>query len=474
MTSSTAPSSPRSAGRQAPGVTAPADFARTLLAVRHDPLAAFDRLAAEHGDAFRVSAPGIDDHLFLRDPELIREVLISDQDNYAKSSQYEILQRVLGMGLVTSEGQRWREHRSLVQPMFAKRALGEFAGHMAAAAAATLDRWESTWPEDHALDLSTEMSTLTLDIVGRALVGTDFSARSAEFGEALYDFVELAGEMGRSPITQVTGAIRSLGVSRGMRAQPLRMRRMNAAVDVLDDVVLEIIERRRAEGGQHSDLLGTLMGYTHPTTGEPLTHTELRDELMTFVTAGHETTANALSWTWAMLSKHPAARDQMLAEIDEVLGGATPTADDLDRLPWTTACLQEAMRLCPPIWMFERRAIADTTVGEYAVPAGTVISISPWLVHRNPQVWENPAGFDPRRFLGDAPKERPRLAFLPFAAGRRVCIGQGFAMMEGVLLLAMLSQRYTFDLVPGARVEPEPTVTLRPRGGVPVTAKRRG
>lgn len=460
-------------GMDAPGITAPGEFARALLAVRHDPLAAVDGFAARFGDAFRVSAPGIDDHLFLRDPDQIREVLITDQDNYTKSSQYDILHGVLGKGLVTSEGEVWREHRSIVQPMFAKRALGEFAGHMAAAAADTLDRWDASWPSDHALDLSLEMSALTLDIVGRALVGTDFSERSAEFGEALSEVLELAGEMGRSPITQVTGAIKSIGVSRGMRAQPLRMRRMSAAVDVLDQIVLEIIERRRAQGGEHADLLGTLMGYAHPETGRPLSHTELRDELMTFVTAGHETTANALSWTWAVLSQHPAARDQLLAEVDEVLGGATPTAEDLDRLPWTTACLQEAMRLYPPVWMFERRAIADTTVGPYAVKAGTIIAISPWLVHRNPAIWENPAGFDPRRFLDDAPKERPRLAFLPFAAGRRVCIGQGFAMMEGVLLLAMLSQRYTFDLLPGARVRPEPTVTLRPRGGVPVTAQRR-
>lgn len=457
-----------------PGATSAQAVGRELLRIRDNPLRALDAAAARWGDMFQLSAPGTAVQLFVHSPALAKEVLLTRQDDYEKSSQYEILQRVLGLGLVTSEGELWREHRSIVQPTFAGRALGDFAEHMAAAGTSVLDRWDATWAEGQRVDLSHEMSTLTLDIVGRALVGTDFSARSTEFADALGDLLEAAGGIGRAPITTVAGGIRRIGVGRAMRAQPFRLRRMNDAIDILDDVVLEIIARRRRSTAEHDDLLAVLMGYRHPETGAALTEAHLRDELMTFVTAGHETTANGLAWMWALLSQYPEARNRLLAEVDEVLGGRTPTAADLPRLEWTTACFHEAMRLYPPVWLVQRRAKVDTEIDGHAVPAGTVVSVSPWLLHREAQHWPNPAAFDPSRFLGDAPKQRPRQAYLPFAAGKRMCIGQGFAVMEATILTAMLSQRYTFDLVPGNPLEPEPTVTLRPRHGVVVTAHRRG
>jgi cytochrome P450 len=459
---------------EAPGATTAAAVGRELLRIRKDPVRALELSAARHeGRPFQLSAPGTSPHLFINDPEGIKDVLLTHQDDYEKSSQYELLRGVLGLGLVTSEGELWREHRTIVQPTFAKRALGVFAEHMVAAAQDALDQWEADWREGEEVDLSEAMSTLTLDIVGRALVGTDFSARSSEFGAALTAMLESAGAMGRSPTTQVAGGLRSIGVGRAMRLQPRRLERMNAAIAILDDVVLELIARRRRDPAEHDDLLATLMGYRHPETGEPLSETALRDELMTFVTAGHETTANGLSWMWALLSQHPTARDGLLSEVDAVLGGSPPTAADLDRLEWTTACFQESMRLFPPVWMVQRRAKVDTVAAGYALPAGTVVSISPWVLHRDARYWPNPAGFDPRRFVGEAPKDRPRLAFLPFAAGRRMCIGQGFAMMEATIIAAMVSQRYTFDLVPTARLQTDPSVTLRPRGGVRVIPHRR-
>lgn len=457
----------------APGATNAASVGRELLRIRDNPLLALDRATARWGDVFQLSAPGAAATLFLNSPDTAKEVLLTRQDDFEKSSQYEILQRVLGMGLVTSEGELWREHRSIVQPTFAGRALGAFADHMAAAGTTRLAQWDATWSDGQQVDLSYEMSALTLDIVGRALVGTDFSARSDEFAQALTDMLTAAGGIGRAPLTQVAGGIRRVGVGRAMRAQPLRLRRMNEAIDTLDDVVLELIARRRRSTATHDDLLAVLMGYRHPETGAPLTETHLRDELMTFVTAGHETTANGLSWMWALLSQHPTARERLLAEVDEVLGDRTPTAADLPRLEWTAACFMEAMRLYPPVWMVQRRAKVDTELAGYAIPAGTVVAVTPWVIHRDARHWPNPAGFDPSRFLGDAPKQRPRLAYLPFAAGRRMCIGQGFAQMEATVLTAMLSQRYTFDLVPGVPLDPEPTITLRPRHGVVVTAHRR-
>ncbi|MEH3053440.1 MAG: cytochrome P450 [Patulibacter minatonensis] len=458
---------------EVPGATTSVGVGREILRIRSNILLALEQNSQRFGNVFQLSAPGTAPHLFLNTPEAAKEVLLTRQDDFRKSGQYKILQRVLGFGLVTSEGELWREHRTIVQPMFAKRALGDFAVHMANAATTALDRWDATWTTDERIDMSTEMSALTLDIVGRALVGTDFSARSSEFGAALHSMLGAAGEIGRAPTTQVLGGIRKIGVGRAMRLQPGRMRRMNVAIDVLDDVILEIIGNRRGGAAEHDDLLAVLMDYRHPETGAPLTETHVRDELMTFVTAGHETTANGLTWMWSLLSQHPEARERLVEEVDEVLGGRVPTAADLDALPWATACFQEAMRLFPPVWMVQRAAKVDTQLAGYFVPAGTVVSVSPWVLHHDPEHWPNPYAFDPRRFLGDAAKQRPRTAYLPFAAGRRMCIGQGFAMMEATLLTAMLTQRYTFDLLPGTPLEPEPTITLRPRYGMPMQARRR-
>lgn len=471
-----ASTAPSAAARtpQAPGVTGPA-VARELLRIQRDPLGAMDHFANTYGDVMRLSANRNHNTFFVRGPEAVRHVLLANQDGYRKSNQYELLQRALGMGLLNSEGEPWQRRRALIQPMFAKRHLAPFADHMASAAASALDRWERDWPAGQTVDLTTEMSAITLDVVGRALVGTDFSARSAEFGAALFEYLTAAGKMGRSPITQVGGAFRNVGVTRSMQSQVLRWRQMSRACDTLEDVVFEIIDRRIAAepNAAGDDLLTLLLQARDPESGAPLDRTALRDELMTFVLAGHETTANGLTWMWSLLSQNPAARDQLLAEVDEVLGGRVPTAADVDALPWTTACFQEAMRLFPPAWHVQRTSRADDVVGGYLVPRGSLVVVSTWTTHRDPAVWENPAGYDPRRFLGDAPKQRPRHAFVPFGGGRRVCIGQGFAMLEGVILAAMMAQRVTFDLVPGTPIVPEPTATLRPLHGLPVTANWR-
>lgn len=473
-TSTAAPAPPRATKPQqlAPGLIGGVAVGRQLLRIRRDPLRAIDGLMAAHGPVTRLSTPGADDTLFISDPEDIKHVLVSNQDNYVKGSQYEVLRRILGNGLVTSEGATWRQDRTIAQPRFARRALTPFAAHMAAAGDSFLERWEREWQDGDTIEAGEAMSALTLDIVGRALVGADFSARSSEFGGALYDLLGAAGEIGRSPITQIGEGVKSLGVERAMRAQPRRLRTIDQAIQVLDDVVLEIIARRRAEGATYDDLLGDFMEFRDE-AGEPLPDQLLRDELMTFVTAGHETTSNALTWLWILLSQHPEARERLVAEVDEVLGDEVPDIGVLDSLPWTTACLQEAMRLYPPVWIVQRRAINDDVLGGYHVPAGSIVTVSPWAVHRSPRNWPNPTAFDPRRFLGDAPKERHRMSFIPFIAGKRVCIGQGFAMLEATMLTAMIARRWTLDLVPEARIYPETTVTLRPLGGAPMRVQRR-
>ena len=196
---------------------------------------------------------------------------------------------------------------------------------------------------------------------------------------------------------------------------------------------------------------------------------QVRDELVTFMLAGHETTANGLAWMWYLLSRSPEARDRLHAEVDEVLGGRVPTADDVERLPYTSACFQEALRLYPPAWVIEREAVADDEIDGHPIPAGATLIMPTYLIHRDPRLWPNPEGFDPRRFLPENARAHPRYAYLPFGAGRRVCVGAGFAILEGTLIAAMIAQRFTFDLAPGVRVVPEPTVTLRPRDGLPMT-----
>jgi cytochrome P450 len=204
-----------------------------------------------------------------------------------------------------------------------------------------------------------------------------------------------------------------------------------------------------------------------------MSRAQLRDELMTFIAAGHETTANGLAWMWYLLSLNPLARDRLLVEVDDVLGGRAPGADAAERLPWTKACFQEAMRLYPPVWHVQRQALADDVLGGHPVPAGSVVLVSTWTTHRDPAVWPNPGGFDPRRFLDGGPASRPRHSYLPFGGGRRVCVGAGFATMEAAILAAMIAQRYTLDLDPAAKVVLDPTITLRPLHGLAMTAHPR-
>lgn len=460
------------AGPGAPGPRG-RDLVRVLAMIGRDPLEAMDHLAQVYGDVVRLQILG--GPLFiLRGAEQVKHVLISSQDNYVKSDHYELMWRLLGMGLVTNEGASWQRQRSLVQPMFAQRHLVPFAEHMVAAAAASLADWDRRFAGGGRVDVAREMTDMTLDIVGRALLGQDVTALDAGFASASARANQMIGAAGRSPINVVGTRLPGLTPGRAFKLQFPRWRAHTAAVDVMDRVVDELIDRRvRDPRPGRDDLLGLLIVARDDLTGEPMSRTQIRDELMTFIAAGHETTANGLAWMWYLLSEHPLARDQLLAEVDDVLGGDSPGADAADRLPWTTACFREAMRLFPPVWHVQRQAVSDDVVGGYPVPAGSVVLVSTWTTHRDSAVWPNPAGFDPRRFLGDAPKTRPRHAYFPFGGGRRVCVGQGFAMMEAAIITAMIAQRYTLDFIPGSKVVLDPTITLRPRHGLPMTIQAR-
>jgi cytochrome P450 len=304
------------------------------------------------------------------------------------------------------------------------------------------------------------MMNLALRIVGSTLLGADVDEHADAVAGALDTVIRFADDYVQ-------------GIVRVPLAVPTPKNiRFRGAVKTLDGVVHGILQERRRRGGA-GDLLAMLMEARDEAMGERMSDRQLRDELMTLILAGHETTANALTWTCYLLSKHPEVERKVFAEVDEVLGAGAPAFDDLAKLRYTTMVIQEAMRLYPPAWAFERTAIADDEVAGYHVPAGTILIIAPYVLHRDPVQWENPEGFEPERFSPERAAARPRYVYLPFGGGPRHCIGNGFAMMEVQIILAMVVRRYRLWLVSGHRVELDPLITLRPRHGVQMTLAAR-
>jgi cytochrome P450 len=433
-----------------------------------DPLAGYLRLWAAYGDAIRVPiSPGSSIFLLAR-PEYAEHVLAQNQDNYVKAFTYRPLRALIGNGLLTSEGEDWRRHRRLVQPLFARRDVRAFGPAMTGAASRMLTDWDAL-PEGGEIDVAASMSALALDVVGRALFGTDLSGESAQMRRAL--------NAGQRVAVLATFAPLPWG-PRSTRAVKAVARRAGRTSEGVEGPVGRMIAGRRAElaaaADGRRDLLDLLLSARRE-DGSPLTDREITDELSTFMLAGHETSAVTLSWSLALLSAYPAARDRLEQEVDDVLGVREPEAADVDKLPWTAAVIAETMRLYPPAWTIERDALADDHVAGVPVPAGSTVAIPPYLIHRHPEFWPDPAGFDPARFLppgqpgtagngGRGPAgERPRYAYIPFGGGRRACVGQSFAELETVLVLASITQRYRLELTALGIPRPTAAITLRPR-----------
>ena len=404
----------------------------------------------------------------LRHPDYVDHVLHAGVDRYEKSIEYELLRAVVGLSLFTDEGESWRRHRMLVNPVLAKRHLADLLELMVA----PIDTFVAQL-EPGEIDMTRAMTELTLDVVGSALFGRGMSdlarrigrtvtagLRSAEVGARLL----MVGNPPRVLARAAIGALGRAPVLPPPLGGPQRVMR------TIDRTVWGVIEERRAHPGRQDDLLGLLLS-VRDEDGRPLPLRRVRDEACTFMLAGHETTANALSWMWFLLSEHPEARERMLAEVDAVLGDRPPTMADADHLPWTTACFSEAMRLYPPAWAIPRVCVADDDIDGHRIPKGANVLIPIHALHRDERFWPEPERFDPERFLPGTTHHRS--AYLPFGAGRRVCAGKSFAIIEGTLVTALLSRRYTFDLVPGFRVEPEATLTLRPRHGLRMVARPR-
>jgi cytochrome P450 len=438
-----------------------AEAARVLAAVFRDPLRGYAGLAERYGDAVHLPAGPRRRAYVLSRPEHAEHVLAANQDNYVKAFTYRPLRALIGDGLLTSEGERWRRHRRLAQPVFSRRHVAGYGETMAAAARDLARRWDRL-PDGSVLNAAAALSGMTLDIVGRALFGADLG------GDA--DQVSRAMNAGQRVAVLATLLPLRWG-PRSTRAVRAVARRLGGTPEGVQGPAGRIIAQHRAAGG--GDLLEALR---RGEDGRGLTDAEIAAEVGTFLLAGHETSANALSWTLALLSAYPAARDRLEGELDTVLGDRDPDPGDADKLPWARAVICEALRLYPPAWTVERDALADDDVAGVPVPAGSLVAIPPYLVHRHREFWPDPAGFDPRRFLpggcGD-PARRHRYAFIPFGGGRRACIGASFAELETILVLATIARRFRLELTTSGMPRAAAHVTLRPAAGLPMRLHRR-
>jgi cytochrome P450 len=366
--------------------------------------------------------------------------------------------RLLGEGLLTSEGDFHRRQRRLAQPAFHRHRITSYADVMTAYAAQTSQGWRN----GETLDISEEMMRLTLGIVGKTLFDADVASDAQEVGEAMAVAMDLFNTL-------------TLPFFNLLQKLPLpQFRRFDNARLRLDAIIFRLIEERRRSGRDHGDLLSMLL-LAQDTEGDggQMTNAQLRDELMTIFLAGHETTANAMTWTWYLLSQNPEFESKLHQEIDEVLGGRVPGFDDVARLKYTEMVLAESMRLYPPAWALGRMALNDFEIGGYVVPKNSLVLMSQYVMHRDPRYFANPSRFDPERWTPEAREARPQFSYFPFGGGPRRCIGEGFAWMEGILLLATLAQQWQMRLVPNHPVELKPVMTLRPKHGMRMIVTRR-
>lgn len=452
---------PKKHPKHPPGPTPPWPLG-IIRQFQGQPLKKMEELAAHYGDAVRFRALLHFYGYFFFHPEHNKHILQDNNKNYTKLPHPSLLllTPVVGHGLLTSDGDLWRRQRRLAQPAFHRQRIADFATTMTEATTTMVARWR----DGQQLDLAEAMMHLTLEIAGKTLFSRDLTGEANTVGEAF----TLVNEETASLSGKIFAYER-------LRLFPWwhssRVIRQNTAV--LDTVVNNIIKERRHTGQQKDDLLGMLMEARDEETGQGMDDAQLRDEVMTIMLAGHETTAIALSWTFYLLSQHPQIRVKMEQELAEVLPGHSPTVADIPNLTYTTMIIQESMRLYPPAYAIARFGHKPDVVGGYDVPANAVITLSPYLTHRHPDFWEEPLKFDPERFTPERVAERPRYAYLPFGGGPRQCIGSSFAMTEAILLLATIAQRFRADLQPGHQVELSPLITLRPKGGLPMILKAR-
>lgn len=412
-----------------------------------DSLERMAALFARFGNIYRVYSPGRKSYTYvINHPDDVKRVLVTNHRNYTKGIGLDRVRILLGNGIMTSEGDFWKRQRYMMQPAFHRKMVTEFAQSIDQANARFIERWETQAARGELVNITDEMSELTLDIVLRAIFGRDLDRLTQQLGENPFEIV--TREQARD--LQFAYRFRSL-----------------------TKLVAQLIQRRRQEGEQHFDYLAMLVAARDKDTGEAMSERELIDEIMTLVVAGHETTASALNWTWYLLSQHPQADARMHAEIAATEELATPNLAQMEALTYTHQVLDEALRLYPPGWLLSRRTIGPDVLAGYPVPAGTDVLLSPYLLHRHPDFWDDPESFRPERFAADRQSERNRFAYLPFAAGPRHCIGETFALYEMLMHLYKVARRYRLTYVPDEPIALEAQINLRTRKPLTMRLERR-
>jgi len=434
---------------------------RSLPGLRRKGLIRFYvELWREYGDLVRMPSGPIVQYLITQ-PEHIKHILLDNRQNYEKGLTIPRLQLTLGEGLFTSEGELWRRQRSIMQPTFTPRAIAHFTDAMLASVEKMMASWQPRIASGKPLNINLEMMRLAMDIIARTMFSIDIGREASSASRAFTYVLEQISKRSMNPL--------DIPLSVPTPAN----KRFLEAIATLDSFIYGIVRRRRVSPGEQDDLLSTLLEARDPETGEAMSEKQLRDEVLTIFFAGHETTAQALTWTWYLLAQHPAHEERLHTELEEVLSGRNPVAADLSRLVYTENVIQEAMRLYPPVWIYVRQPLGDDELGGYRISKGSMITFSPYITHHHPAFWDHPGRFDPDRFTPERSEGRPKLAYYPFGAGPRICIGNHFAMMEATLAVATIAQRYSLRLVPRQRIKPKMLGTMRPNGPVMMTVSRR-
>jgi cytochrome P450 len=423
--------------------------------LKRDRLAFFTRCAREFGDVatFRLGPKRL---VMVSHPDDIERVLVTENRKFQKHYVLRLLRPMLGNGLLLSEGKFWLRQRRLMQPAFGNKNIETYGP----AIVDNAERLVNEWGDGQEVDIHCEMERLALWIAMKTLLNVEPSQELSEISAASALLMEDFNRRFESPLPVPEW----VPTPHNLRVRTARRR--------LNEIVLDIIARRRAEG-DGGDLLSRLIKARDEDDGQGMTDRQLRDEVMTIFLAGHETTANALTWTWWLLATHPQAEEKLLAELEEVLGGRPPTAADLPRLEYTAAVIKESMRLYPPAFVVGRQSVQPFEIGGRTLPVGSTILLSQWVTHRDERWWDDAPAFKPDRWTEEMERRLPKFAYFPFGGGPRVCIGNNFAMLEMILLIAAIAPRRRFELTPGQNVEPWPAVTLRPKGGIRATARRR-
>ena len=425
--------------------------------VPFDPLAFGLDIARRYGDLAYYHLGPL--HVYqVNHPDLARQILVEHAERFHKPRLLKHAFRPFaGEGLLTSDGSLWKQQRKLIQPAFHHAHLAAYAAVMVAYARQLIDRLE----DGQVLEVQSEMARLTLGIVVKSLFGADVTREAEDVGTLMVAVLDAANQRLNS-IFQVPSWVPS--------RRNLHEKR---ALARLDAILRALIVERRSTAAHRDDLLSVLLRATDEESSVRMSDRQLRDEMMTLFLAGHETTATALTWTWYLLSQHPDVDARLMVELERVLGHRTPTVADLANLPYTDMVVREALRLYPPAPGVAREPIEDVTIDGYVVPRGSLISIDTYAMHRDPRFFHDPERFDPERFAAGWEDRIPRYAYLPFGGGPRICIGNGFALMEARLILATVAQRFRLTLEPNQDVRPIQLVTVRPRDGVRMRATTR-